>query len=246
MTDPSPLKPEPNGESHSPRKTALSSAPSPGATDVLETISSQEGLLPYSDEEIVELLRGADLLRELNTKESSRLFPQLGDRKGVARMLDLLEMYYEVDDELASRRRCLLDRYFVYRASEPLHAGALLSRLRDTNPELPALAVERIGKGDNAALVLRSGEHFAGIVDEELDGEECDQRDGPTVSVGGLVNAVNFLLEKVKVRDRLVALRTDGTREVYLAVAVTAAVTLCQADLLEEEDPGAVMELAGW
>ena len=66
------------------------------------------------------------------------------------------------------------------------------------------------------------------------------------VTVRGLVRGVNVLLGRRDVRERLIPLRSDVMREVYVALPLTEAIELARAGWLEEENAEDVMELGGW
>ena len=48
------------------------------------------------------------------------------------------------------------------------------------------------------------------------------------------------------VRERLVPVRSDLQREVYVGLPLTEAIELTRAGCLEEDDPESIMELASW
>ena len=60
------------------------------------------------------------------------------------------------------------------------------------------------------------------------------------------MSALNVLLDRYGVRERLVPLRSDAAREVYVALPLTEALELARLGHLEEESGEAVMELACW
>jgi ClpP class serine protease len=103
--------------------------------------------------------------------------------------------------------------------------------------------------------VLRAGEHFAALLDdyeENLETGEIDLRDieaarqGQAVTLRGLVRALNALLERFGVRERMVPLRSDADREVYVALPLTEALELARLGHLEEDSAEDVMELGCW
>jgi hypothetical protein len=211
----------------------------------------------HADLVLVNQLSAARLLAELDGPELRAICEALAG-EGPARLLDLVERYYgAAGDADASLRRRRAERYFACRSSEAVTARELVKRLNAINPELlgsegrPGVKLEKIG-GDDGALVLRWGDHFAGIEDDEedLDTGEIDlshlDPKTPTVTVRGLVHAINRLLDRADVRDRMIALRSDGEREVYVGLSLADAMTLCREDLLDEDDPEELMEQAGW
>jgi hypothetical protein len=213
--------------------------PTPGAQDA----QREHDIL------VVNQLCAAGLLTELDGNELQRIQRNLRG-EGVTRTLHLAFLYYDVaGDAEGSLRRRRTDRFFGYDEGERLTALQLLGRLAEVNPELDGMQLEQIG--DDGPLVVRCGDHVAGVVDDQDDdadtGEiDLSRGDAPTVTVRGLVNAVNRLLDRIGIRERLVALRSDGRREMYLAVTLATAMTLCREDLLEEEDPEELLEHAGW
>lgn len=214
-------------------------------------------LLEPEELELVKALRTAGLLKDLEGEELLRVATAISEGETLTRRVDLLATYYEADgDPDLARARRLADRAFLQRADDPVTAGALVARLAALAPELGALTMERIGTGDDAPLVIRAGEHFAALLDEyeeSLDTDEIDLREledrrrrGQMVTVRGLVRAVNVLLDRHGVRERLVALRSDDDRELYVAMSVTDAIEIARRGWLEDETVEDVMELGGW
>ena len=199
-------------------------------------------------------LSAAGLMDELHGEELRDITVKLGDVTGVQRKVDLLELYYfhASGNPIAGRRRRMDDRFFMHREEDgAATAGVIVERLAELAPEIPEVRLERIGDAPTDPLILRSGDHFAGVLDdydEELDTGEIDIReiDGPSISVRGLVRALNILLDRHDVRERLVELRSDDEREVYVATTLAHAMAFCKAGILEEETPEEVMELAAW
>lgn len=224
------------------------------------TLSAQRLAAQLLDEEDVGFLvalRQAGLLEELDEEELLRLATEVEETESERRRVELLELYYRAGgDAVASQRRRLRDRFFVQRAGEPATAAGLVARLVALTPELTDVQLERIGGGDDGPLVLRSGEHFCAVLDEyeeetdtdEIDVQELEERknDVPMVTVRGLVRAINVLLDRNGVRERLVSLRGDVHREVYVQLGVSEAMLLAKSGYLEDLDAEDVMELAGW
>lgn len=211
----------------------------------------------------VTALRNVGLLPDLVGEElwrSVRAARAKGRREGsTAFRMDLLEAHYAADgDERTARSRQSVDRYFMHREEDPVTASVLLERLSALTPEVGPIALERIGSGGDSTLVLRAGDDFVALLDdfeESMNTGDIDLREleaGPegqptaTVSVRGLVRAVNVLLGRRDVRERLVPLRSDRVREVYVALPLTEAIELARAGWLEEESAEDVMELGGW
>ena len=125
-------------------------------------------------------------------------------------------------------------------------------RLGAITPELGPDTLERIGS-DDGPLVLRAGEHLAAVTDpeeeEELDTGPIDLselEESATITVRGLVRAVNILLDRFGVRERLVPLPSDGRREAYGALPVAEAMTLCRAGALDVTNAERLFDLAAW
>lgn len=217
-------------------------------------VVEREVKLRAEDLLFVNELSAAGLLDELHGEELRDITVKLGEVTGVQRRVDLLELYYfhATGNPIAARRRRMDDRFFMHREQDQgATAGALVERLAELAPEIPEVRLERIGDGPTDPLILRSGEHVAGVLDdydEDLDTGEIDLREieGPSISVRGLVRALNILLDRHEVRERLVELRSDDEREVYVATTLAQAMAFCKASILEEETPEEVMELAGW
>lgn len=170
-----------------------------------------------------------------------------------ARRMDLLSLYYRASgDRKTSKRRILQDRFFYYVAGEPVNAHGLVRRLAAVSPEVGTVTLERIGS-DDGPLVLRAGEHLSAVTDEEDD--ESDELDTgevdlseleATITVNGLVRAMNVLLERCEVRVRFVPLPSDGRREAYVAMGVVEAMLLCRTGRLDEVEPEALMDFCAW
>jgi hypothetical protein len=204
------------------------------------------GLLPdFAGEELARSLAGA---RAKGRKDGSTAF-----------RMDLLEFYYNASgDERLARTRRQVDRFFVHHESEVVTATALLERLSGLAPEIGAIALERIGVGEDSTLVLRAGDDFIALLDDDDEAVATGETDlnalegrssgvpSSMVTVRGLIRGVNVLLGRRDVRERLVPLRSDVMREVYIAVPLTEAIELARGGHLEEENAEDVMELGGW
>ncbi len=215
----------------------------------------RRGIRPRAEDLLfVNELCAAGLMEDLHADELSYVTEKLGDVQGVQRRVDLLELYYyhARGNPVVARGRRMNDRFFMHREEDQAAtAKVLVERLADLAPELPEVRLERIGDAITDPLVLRSGEHFAAVVDEyeeDMDTGEIDLReiDGLSVCVRGLVRALNILLDRHGVRERLVEIRSDDERELYLATTLANAMNLRKSGYLEEETPEEVMELAAW
>ncbi len=190
-------------------------------------------------------LSAAGLLDSLRANELNEIARKLGDSAGSTRVVQLLVTYYRAD---IGRR--MADRFYLASDDEVITAPEIVERLAALNPEVGDVRIERIGSKDGP-LVLRAGELVAGIVDdyeESLETGEIDLRDleGETISVRGIVQAINVLLERVGVEPRMLPLVSDDTREVYVAVGPSSALALQAAGLVDIDDPDELMEHASW
>lgn len=212
-------------------------------------------LLDDEDRAFLDAMRGAGLLSELDQEELLRVASEVSDGDTDERCVTMLELYFEAagDVETSARRR-LADRFFIQRMDEPVTATALVSRLVSLTPELDGVTLERIG-GDDGPLVLRAGDHHAAVLDDEDDPDtgEIDLRAAELrksgvamVTVRGLVRALNVLLDRHGVRERLIAIRGDHEREIYAGLGVTQALSLTRAGYLEDDDAEDVLELGAW
>ena len=241
---------------------SIESAEPPSEERVAASVSAESlavQLLEDADVEFFDRLRAVGLLRGLDADELLRVASEL-DEEGdddEARQVDLLEIYYDAEgDPARSRTRRTEDRFFIQRAGDPATAAGLVERLAALTPELREVTLERFGGTDDGPLVVRSGDDFSGVLDdyeEETDSAELAMDHGktretaiPMVTVRGLVHAINVLLNRNGVRERLVPLSGDHEREVYVGVGVAEAIQLAQDGLLEDDDVESVMMHAAW
>lgn len=196
----------------------------------------------------VDMLRGSGLLSDLDDQNTeafcaaSSTMVHASDRKG--RHLDLLRNYYDAggDSELAESR-LLKDRFILHRDDAQTEAAELLGRISAVHPELPSIAIERLGEGLDSPLILRSGDHICALDDDGLDVLEDGKQ---TVSVQSLVRATNVLLARHEERRRLLMLQPDAFREAFIAVPMSEAIRLCRGGVLEAITPQNVMRFGGW
>jgi len=214
-----------------------STGPDAGASSLPPPLPEEEDRLFFT------ALSEAGVLEELGDTLRLVLSEQAGVGDEDKRRLDLVELYYAAShDEETSKRRRLQDRFFAHHDDEATSAKMLVASLHEVLPELEGVHLARIG-GDDGPLVLRSGELFAAVADE-LEGD--DDEGAEDITVRGLVHAMNVLLDRVGVRERLVALPGDGQREVYVGLPLASAMVLCRDGLLDADDPEELMDAAAW
>jgi hypothetical protein len=208
-----------------------------------EDMRAEEHDSPYSkrDEEFVRLLHAAGLACELDDRQLENIALAIEQSRVDSRRMDILASYYRGDeDPSVGARRRLSDRFFMRNDHVPATAHQLVSRLANLNPEVGEVSLQRIG-GDDGPLVLRSGEQFSAVTDEDDENAEPD-----TVAVRALVRALNALLAKAEVDERLVPLIPDESRELYVGVTEEGAMTLLQGGCTELSAVAALREFAGW
>ncbi len=208
-----------------------------------EDLHPREESTPYSrrDEDFLRLLNTAGLASELGLPELSAIVSELGDSHVDVRRIDVLELYYRGDNDasVATRRR-RSDRFFMHNDHFSVNAHQIVALLATVNPEIAPVQLQRIG-ADDGPLVLRAGEHFSAVTDEDDDEAEVG-----TVAVRALVRALNALLAKANVEERLVPLVPDECRELYVGVTEDGAMTLLQGGCTELAAAAALREFASW
>ncbi|MBW1755903.1 MAG: hypothetical protein JRJ80_07005 [Deltaproteobacteria bacterium] len=208
-----------------------------------EDLHPREESASYSkrDEDFVRLLNAAGLACELDTKQLSAIASNLDESRVNSRRMDILGLYYRGNDDasVAARRRST-DRFFMHNDYFSVNAHQLVSSLANLNPEIAAVKLQRIGT-DEGPLVLRAGEHFSAITDEDDEDAETG-----TVAVRALVRALNALLAKAAVSERLVPLVPDDSRELYVGVTEEGAMTLLQGGCTELSAVATLREFASW
>jgi hypothetical protein len=202
-----------------------------------EDLHPREESATYSkrDEDFVRLLNAAGLACELDTTSN------LEESRVDSRRMDILGLYYRGNDDasVAARRRSS-DRFFMHNDYFSVNAHQLVSSLANLNPEIATVKLQRIGT-DEGPLVLRAGEHFSAVID--VDDEDAEPG---TVAVRALVRALNTLLAKAEVSERLVPLVPDDSRELYVGVTEEGAMTLLQGGCTELSAVAALREFASW
>jgi hypothetical protein len=208
-----------------------------------EDLHPREESATYSkrDEDFVRLLNAAGLACELDTRQLSAITSNLEESRVDSRRMDILGLYYRGNDDasVAARRRSS-DRFFMHNDYFSVNAHQLVSSLANLNPEIASVKLQRIGT-DEGPLVLRAGEHFSAITDEDDEDAEAG-----TVAVRALVRALNALLAKAEVSERLVPLVPDESRELYVGVTEEGAMTLLQGGCTELSAVAALREFASW
>lgn len=193
------------------------------------------------DEEFVKILNAAGLAQEFDSDELQSIAASLSEERVDSRRMEILERYYEVGEDIGvAVRRRVADRFFSHHADLLVTAHDIVAKLATLNTEIASVTLQRIGAEDGP-LVLRAGEHFSAITDEE-----DDQGDTGTVAVRALVRALNALLAKASVEKRLVPLMPDEVREHYVGVSEDGAMTLLQAGCTEISAVQALREFASW
>ena len=193
------------------------------------------------DEDFVRLLHTAGLACELDTSQLAAIASLIEESRVYSRRMDILEHYYRGNDDtsVATRRRDS-DRLFMHDDHFAVNAHELVASLANLNPEIGPVTLQRIGT-DDGPLVLRAGENFSAVTDED----DEDAEPG-TVAVRALVRALNALLAKAKVAERLVPLVPDESRELYVGVTEEGAMTLLQGGCTELSAVAALREFASW
>lgn len=185
-------------------------------------------------------LRQAGLCADLTEGLLMVLQERVGTKDEDSRRLDLLEHYYDAGgDPSMSDKRWSDDRMVLFRSENGASARTIVSALAHSHPDTGETHLERLG-GDGGPLVIRCGEHISAVDDEEV------SVGGSSVSVRALVAAFNVVLDRHADPRRLVPLRGDGKREMYVALDLDHAVTLCLAGHLEEMTTSELMSLANW
>ncbi|MGB8331767.1 MAG: hypothetical protein WCE62_16690 [Polyangiales bacterium] len=206
-------------------------------------LQPQCSLAPCSkrDEDFVRLLHSAGLACELDLALLSTIASKVTESRVDTRRMDILGLYYRGNDDasVASRRRTS-DRFFMHDDYFSVNAHQLVAALAKLNPEIATVTLQRIGDEDGP-LVLRTGEHFSAVTDEDDEGAEQG-----TVAVRALIRALNALLKKARVPERLVPLVPDESRELYVGVTEDGAMTLLQGGCTEISAVAALREFASW
>lgn len=208
-----------------------------------DNLRVEEQTAGYSkrDQEFVSLLNTAGLACELDPHQLDAIAAKVSEDRIDARRMDILELYYGGnEDPSVALRRSISDRFFVHHDRFTVTAHQIVATLARLNSEIASVKLQRIG-GDDGPLVLRAGEHFSAVTDEEDETGESG-----TVAVRALVRSLNALLAKAGVDERLVPLVPDDVRELYVGVAEEGAMTLLQGGCTEIAAVQALREFASW
>ncbi len=193
------------------------------------------------DEDFVRLLNSVGLAYELDAEQLSAIASSLEDSTIDSRRMDILELYYRGNDDTSTAlRRRAGDRFFMHNECFSVNAHQMVASLASLNPEVAPVELQRIG-ADDGPLVLRAGEHFSAVTDEDDEGAE----EG-TVAVRALVRALNVLLAKAGVDERLILLVAADSREIYVGVSEEGAMSLLQGGCTELSAAAALREFASW
>lgn len=200
---------------------------------------------------LVELLKQHRQLRELDMHS----IEPSHEADVPSRFVEVLSRYYSDAD--VGLERAQAEKAFWFHANDPLDASTLVSSLSALVPEVDTIHLEKIG--EHGPLIVRMGERQVAVEElfdegdtDEVDLEEIKEGNSTDLSTFhdvtllSLVSAVNTLLAKLSIRERFVALRSDGISEGYLRIPLTSALELCQADCLEQQSVEELMNFAGW
>jgi hypothetical protein len=205
------------------------------------TLHDERAAQAKRDEAFMRVLNAAGLACELHIGLLAQISGDLSEARIDTRRMDILEQYYAGgnDPDVATRRR-KSDRFFVHRDTSPCSAHDIVATLAKLNPEVASVQIQRIGN-DGGPLVLRAGEHFSVVTDPD------DEQAAPgTVAVRALIRALNSLLARANVAERLISLLPDDERELYVGVTEVGAMTLMQAGCTEQSTVDALRDFASW
>jgi hypothetical protein len=198
-----------------------------------------EQLMTDDDLRWVDGLRRAGRLGELEDEELLRVASEAEAFDPMERRMELLQLYYDGDDDPAvALRRRQADRFFLSREGELETARGIVARLAMLFPEVqPAAILERVS--DAGHYQLRSDDRVSAVFDDEGD-------DDGTTSLRSLVRAFNRILDKDGQRERLIALRSGPGSEAYIGVELHDAIGLSRAGALADIHDEEIMDLGAW
>lgn len=209
-------------------------------------------------------LKKGHRLSGCDQEEINRMSALMDDMEGtldrneptaIRRRLEILELYFSPDSPTLRDQRRREDRYISRAVGDKDNLLHMLSELSFLYPELAPVTYERVG----GVLLIKAKEHVSAVLDdfEELsDSSEIDmlaiehklKHEGTVsrVTFRGVVRAINVLLDRVGVRERLLPLRSDHKRESYIALGVAEAIEIAREDWLGEQEAEAILNLGGW
>lgn len=203
------------------------------------------------DRETLIALQRAGLLGELSDAAMEAMLDRVDPTKAAdTRTVELLRFYYQDPDPAVADRRRRADRFLFIEERRGHSAPEIIRELGQLFPELPAAAIIRIG-GSDGPLVMQAGEQTIAVDDHaELEEDEVDLSElveEDSVSVQALVAALNQLLERFNISERLILIRADDQRrEAYAATGAAEALRLCREGQVEDLDDEVLCDNAGW
>lgn len=196
---------------------------------MVQAAESSSSTNPFAS--FVSALQAAGALGDFSEAELRRVLDD--EQPNCTGKLNLLCHYYGIGAGSAKGlERRKVDRFFLYRSSLPVAASSVVDAVAQLCPELEKLELTKLGDGER---LLRTANQFAPI-----------EANAPDVALERIFSCVNSLLARNGVVERFVRLQSDDGREAYIATNVTAALNLCQADILEHDKPEDVMALGQW
>ncbi|MEZ4288674.1 MAG: hypothetical protein R3A47_11170 [Polyangiales bacterium] len=194
------------------------------------------------DRSFLRVLRSIGLANDLDETLAAELAADIDATDVDQRRIKVLMRYYRAaGDSERARERMRRDRFFLHRATDRVTAHELVSRLAELTEELPLAKLQRIGS-DDGPLVLRAGDDFSAIHDDELD--ELQSED--TVAVNGIVQAFNSLIARSNLPFRFLPLLGTDEFEPYVALQRDAMIVMANAGCLERWGLDALNEFALW
>jgi len=183
---------------------------------IRELAPGREGPLHVGWQQLRAALRGAAVVPDLVQRSfHARLGPHARLRPTATAVLDLLDGYFQAE----GAGRLEEGRWLCHRDGDRDSARQIVARLRTVTPELGLLTFDTASDGQ---LVLRMAGGCEPVAPEEIEVEHlsCGRSRyiRRTVTVDGLVEAVNRLLARRGIAFRFLPLATPGDVDAYLAV----------------------------
>lgn len=193
------------------------------------------------DREFVDLLQVVGLVSDLDDDALASITTDLSEARVDIRRMDILERYYRANgDSLLASHRMQSDRFIIHNASDHVTAHILVDRLSVLIPEVSEVELQRIG-GEDGPLVLRSGDNFSAITDDDIEMSEQG-----TVSVKSVVRAFNRLIAHTDLPTRFVPFVADELREIYIALSKDGMLALARGGCIEPLPMAAIDDFAAW